>query len=133
LESINTTEASIKLLFARPNETSVGGPATSIKVIKNTLENSVLPRLIESCFDEKTGIEYFGKVKAQIASDGYALKFSIAETNTDESQSTCIKEIFTSTLFPEPTDEPEEYINYKGEKELLEPRYNLTIKFQIKK
>ena len=134
--AVDTTKASIKLLSARPNRTTVGGSATSIKAIKNTLENSILPKLIESCFDEKTGQEYFGKVNALIyqGSDGYANNVSIEETNTDDRHYTCIRDIFRGTQFPDPTDKPEDVINGEtGKKMLSKPSYWLTVKFQIRK
>jgi hypothetical protein len=126
-------KASIQLLEARPGNTTIGTSETSIKEIKDILNNEVLPKLEESCFSDPPDIALYGKIDFLIyqGSKGYANNWSISETNIDQS---CIRDIFRGTRFPEPTDPVDTLKDAKtGTPIYYPPEYWVSITFKMKK
>lgn len=134
-EDISENGVLVKLLSARPEATTIGGPEASRKEIERILKNVVSKKLSENCFTPAPDRMLYGKVSALIykGSNGYANNVSLNETNIGDSYRTCIRDVFRGTSFPEPNGEGEVLTNADtGEESLFEPDYWLTAKIEVK-
>jgi hypothetical protein len=97
----NETSTQVKLLSARPAQTSFGDSNSSITEIRRILAGPVAKSLQSSCFEDQSGLRGDFSVLIYQGSNGYANNFSLEDTNIGDAD--CVRDVLRGTRFPEPT------------------------------